>query len=141
MIFTVDCYHKEIRFSGNGLWSNDGLISICGCRTHDDLAQLSNTRISIIVQVYRCLSLYVSQFHLYPFAGDISPPDSNGNSTQTMRECQVHLLACCSRGVLFLGQVDVAGLTIAEARDTIEKGLAPYVKHPVVGVTVKEVTQ
>ena len=44
-----------------------------------------------------------------------------------------------SVGMLFLGQVDVAGKTIAEARDAIEKGLAPYVKHPVVGVTVLEV--
>ena len=44
-----------------------------------------------------------------------------------------------SVGMLFLGQVDVAGKTIAEARDAIEKGLEPYVKHPVVGVTVLEV--
>lgn len=42
-------------------------------------------------------------------------------------------------GMLFLGQVDVAGRTISEARDAIEKGLEPYVKHPVVGVTVLEV--
>jgi polysaccharide export outer membrane protein len=41
--------------------------------------------------------------------------------------------------MVFLGQVDVAGRTISEARDTIEKGLEPYVKHPVVGVTVLEV--
>jgi len=44
-----------------------------------------------------------------------------------------------SVGMLFLGQVDVAGRTIMEARDAIEKGLEPYVKHPVVGVTVHEV--
>ena len=44
-----------------------------------------------------------------------------------------------SVGMLFLGQVDVAGRTIIEARDAIEKGLEPYVKHPVVGVTVHEV--
>ena len=44
-----------------------------------------------------------------------------------------------SVGMLFLGQVDVAGRTITEARDAIEKGLEPYVKHPVVGVTVLEV--
>lgn len=44
-----------------------------------------------------------------------------------------------SVGMLFLGQVDVAGRTIVEARDAIEKGLEPYVKHPVVGVTVLEV--
>jgi len=44
-----------------------------------------------------------------------------------------------SVGMLFLGQVDVAGRTIVEARDAIEAGLAPYVKHPVVGVTVLEV--
>lgn len=42
-------------------------------------------------------------------------------------------------GMLFLGQVEVAGRTISEARDAIEKGLAPYVKHPVVGVSVREV--
>ena len=44
-----------------------------------------------------------------------------------------------SVGMLFLGQVDVAGKTIAEARDAIETGLAPYVRHPVVGVTVLQV--
>jgi polysaccharide export outer membrane protein len=42
-------------------------------------------------------------------------------------------------GMLFLGQVDVAGRTIVEARDAIEKGLEPYIKHPVVGVTVLQV--
>ena len=44
-----------------------------------------------------------------------------------------------SVGMMFLGQVDVAGRTIIEARDAIEKGLEPYIKHPVVGVTVLEV--
>lgn len=43
-------------------------------------------------------------------------------------------------GMVFLGQVEVSGRTISEARDTIEQGLAPYVKHPVVGVTVLEVS-
>ena len=42
-------------------------------------------------------------------------------------------------GMMFLGQVDVAGRTIMEARDAVEKGLAPYIKHPVVGVTVLKV--
>lgn len=42
-------------------------------------------------------------------------------------------------GMLFLGQVKLSGRTIVEARDEIERGLAPYVKHPVVGVTVLEV--
>jgi polysaccharide export outer membrane protein len=42
-------------------------------------------------------------------------------------------------GMMFLGQVDVAGRTIIEARDAIEKGLEPYIKHPVVGVTVLKV--
>ena len=44
-----------------------------------------------------------------------------------------------SVGMLFLGQVDVAGRTIMEARDAVEKGLEPYIKHPVVGVTVLKV--
>lgn len=42
-------------------------------------------------------------------------------------------------GMLFLGQVKLSGRTIIEARDEIERGLTPYVKHPVVGVTVLEV--
>ncbi|MBR4252209.1 MAG: polysaccharide biosynthesis/export family protein [Kiritimatiellae bacterium] len=42
-------------------------------------------------------------------------------------------------GMMFLGQVEVAGRTIMEARDAVEKGLAPYIKHPVVGVTVLQV--
>lgn len=45
-----------------------------------------------------------------------------------------------SIGMVFLGQVEISGRTIAEARDTIESGLAPYVRHPVVGVTVLEVS-
>ena len=43
-------------------------------------------------------------------------------------------------GMVFLGQVRVNGRTISEAAETIEDGLLPYVKHPVVGVTVLEVT-
>ena len=43
-------------------------------------------------------------------------------------------------GMFFIGQVSVSGKTIAEARDAIQEGLAPYVKHPVVGVTVPEVS-
>ena len=42
-------------------------------------------------------------------------------------------------GMVFLGQLKLAGSTIAEARDTIEKGLAPYIKHPIASVTVTEV--
>ncbi len=45
-----------------------------------------------------------------------------------------------SIGMVFLGQVEISGRTISEARDTIESGLAPYVRHPVVGVTVLEVS-
>lgn len=42
-------------------------------------------------------------------------------------------------GMMFLGQVQVSGRTILEAGQAIEDGLGPYVKHPVVGVTVLEV--
>ena len=44
-----------------------------------------------------------------------------------------------SVGMLFLGQVDIAVRTIIEARDAIEKGLEPFIKHPVVGVTLLNV--
>lgn len=39
-------------------------------------------------------------------------------------------------GMVFLGQAELAGKTISEASDAIEKGLAPYIKHPLVSVTV-----
>lgn len=42
-------------------------------------------------------------------------------------------------GMVFLGQAKLAGQTISEACDAIEKGLAPYIKHPIVSVTVMEV--
>jgi len=42
-------------------------------------------------------------------------------------------------GMLFLGQVHIAGRTIIEARDAVEKGLATYIKHPVVGITILKV--
>ncbi len=45
-----------------------------------------------------------------------------------------------SIGMVFLGQVMVSGRTIKEAAEVIEDGLSPYVKHPVVGVTVMEVS-
>lgn len=45
-----------------------------------------------------------------------------------------------SIGMVFVGQLVISGLTISEARDAIERGLQPYVKHPVVGVTVLEVS-
>ena len=45
-----------------------------------------------------------------------------------------------SIGMVFVGQLPISGKTISEARDAIEKGLAPYIKHPVVGVTVLEVS-
>lgn len=42
-------------------------------------------------------------------------------------------------GLVFLGQLKISGLTIADAAAEIEKGLTPYVKHPVVGVTVQDI--
>ena len=42
-------------------------------------------------------------------------------------------------GIAFMGQVKLSGLTIAEGADKIRDGLAPYVKNPVVSVTVREV--
>ena len=44
-----------------------------------------------------------------------------------------------SVGMMFLGQVDVAGRTIKEARNAVEKGLEPFIKHPVASVTILEV--
>ena len=38
-------------------------------------------------------------------------------------------------GMVFLGQVKVAGLTLAEAARRLEEGLAQYVKKPAVGIT------
>ena len=42
-------------------------------------------------------------------------------------------------GMAFVGQVKLSGLTISEGADKIRDGLAPYVKHPVVSITVKEI--
>ena len=42
-------------------------------------------------------------------------------------------------GMVFLGQIRVSGMTIQEASKTIQNGLEPYVKHPVVGITVQEI--
>lgn len=42
-------------------------------------------------------------------------------------------------GMVFLGQARLAGKTITEARDTVEQGLAPYIKHPIASVTVMDV--
>ena len=38
-------------------------------------------------------------------------------------------------GIVFLGEVEVAGLTLAEAARKIEKGLADYINAPAVGIT------
>ena len=42
-------------------------------------------------------------------------------------------------GMMFVGQTSLAGLTIAEARDELERALSTYIKHPVVGLAVLEV--
>ena len=43
-------------------------------------------------------------------------------------------------GMPFLGQLKVSGRTIKEATDTIRDGLEPYIKHPVVGISVNGIT-
>ena len=42
-------------------------------------------------------------------------------------------------GFAYMGQVKLSGHTIAEGADTIRDGLAPYVKNPVVSITILEV--
>ena len=42
-------------------------------------------------------------------------------------------------GIAFMGQVRLSGLTIAQGAEKIRAGLAPYVKNPVVSITVREV--
>ena len=42
-------------------------------------------------------------------------------------------------GIAFMGQVKLSGLSIAEGSETLRAGLAPYIKNPVVSITVKEV--
>ena len=42
-------------------------------------------------------------------------------------------------GFAFIGQVKLSGLTIAEGAETIRDGLAPYVKNPVVSITVRAI--
>lgn len=42
-------------------------------------------------------------------------------------------------GMAFVGQVKLSGSSISEGAEKIREGLAPYVKHPVVSITVKEI--
>lgn len=42
-------------------------------------------------------------------------------------------------GLAFVGQIKLSGHTIAEGSDMIRDGLAPYVKNPVVSISVKEI--
>ena len=42
-------------------------------------------------------------------------------------------------GFAFMGQVKLSGLTIADGAEQIRAGLAPYVKNPVVSITVKAI--
>ena len=42
-------------------------------------------------------------------------------------------------GVAFMGEVKLSGLSISEGADRISEGLAPYVKNPVVSITVKQI--
>ena len=42
-------------------------------------------------------------------------------------------------GMAFMGQVKLSGRTIAQGAETIREGLAPYVKNPVVSITVCDV--
>ena len=42
-------------------------------------------------------------------------------------------------GIAFMGQVKLSGQTIAQGAESIREGLAPYVKNPVVSITVLDV--
>ena len=42
-------------------------------------------------------------------------------------------------GIAFLGQVKLSGQTIAQGAESIREGLAPYVKNPVVSITILDV--
>ena len=42
-------------------------------------------------------------------------------------------------GIAFMGQVKLSGQTIAQGAETLREGLAPYVKNPVVSITILEV--
>ena len=42
-------------------------------------------------------------------------------------------------GIAFMGQVKLSGQTIAEGAESIREGLAPYVKNPVVSITIVDV--
>ncbi len=42
-------------------------------------------------------------------------------------------------GIAFIGQVKLSGLTIAEGAETIRLGILPYIKNPVVSITVRSV--
>ncbi|MBQ6330767.1 MAG: polysaccharide biosynthesis/export family protein, partial [Kiritimatiellae bacterium] len=41
-------------------------------------------------------------------------------------------------GIAFMGQVKLSGQTIAQGAETVREGLAPYVKNPVVSITILE---
>ena len=42
-------------------------------------------------------------------------------------------------GIAFMGQVKLSGLSIADGAEKVRAGLEPYVKNPVVSITVKEI--
>lgn len=42
-------------------------------------------------------------------------------------------------GIAFMGEVKLSGLTIAEGANVIRDGIAPYVKNPVVSISVKSI--
>ena len=42
-------------------------------------------------------------------------------------------------GMAFMGQVKLSGMTIAEGAECVRAGLAPYVKNPVVSITIVDV--
>ena len=43
-------------------------------------------------------------------------------------------------GIAFMGQVKLSGLSIADGADKIREGLAPYIKNPVVSISVHEIS-
>ena len=42
-------------------------------------------------------------------------------------------------GIAFVGQIKLSGCSLADGADKIREGLAPYVKNPVVSITILEV--
>ncbi len=133
LILLVGCYGDRLTGNYNGLFASDAFES-----SDAIMDESGRDEASVSAQREQLEKIAAEEDLVYSInAGDEISVKVYGHEDLSLTT-KVSPDGCI--GMMFLGQVSVGGLTIGEACDFIQKGLAPYVKHPVVGVAIVQVS-